>query len=241
MVISNKRIINDNIEIKIGGNIIERVSEIKYLGVIIDDKLNFLKHLQYVKKKLFAKLAMFRKIGSKLDAVTKVTLYKSLVAPHFDYCSSILFSLSESRIKELQKIQNKFMRNILRVNRFSSVGRMLGNLGLQSVNQRLAFNSLKLLYKIENKLAPKYLEKLLKKNKEKYTYNLRRRSLYQIPTFRKNVNQKSLFYKTLNIYNDCKKDFSQSDFADLRTFCRKLNFFVKTKFPVRHQSESDLT
>jgi hypothetical protein len=118
---------------------------------------------------------------------------------------------------------------------------MLGNLGFQSVNQRLAFNSLKLLYKIENKLTPKYLEKLLKKNKEKYTYNLRRKSLYQIPTFRKNINQKSLFYKTLNIYNECKKDFAQSDFADLRGFCEKLNFFVKTKFPIRHQSVGDLT
>ncbi len=160
MGISSKREIPEDIEVKIGGNLIEKVSEIKYLGVIIDDKLNFLRHLEYIKKKL----AMLKKIGSKLDAITKTTLYKSLVAPHFDYWPSILFSLSKTRIQGLPKIQNKAMQNILWVNRFSSVGRMLGNLGFQSVNQRFAFNSLKLVYKIENNLVSKYLKKLLKKN-----------------------------------------------------------------------------
>jgi hypothetical protein len=135
--------------------IIEKVSEIKDLGVIIDDKL---RHLEYIKKKL----AMFRKKGSKLDAISKITL-KSLVAPHFDYCSSILFSLSKTRIQGLPKFQNKAMQNILRVNKFSSVERMLGNLGFQSVNQRLAFHSLKLVYKIELNQAPKYLKSYSRK------------------------------------------------------------------------------
>jgi hypothetical protein len=120
---------------------------------------------------------MFRKLGSKIDKLTKIVLYKSLIAPHFDYCSSVLFSLPDTRIKELQKIQNKFMRNILCVNRYTSIGRMLNALGFQSINQRLAFNNLKLIFKIEHDLAPKYLKKLLKKNKERHNYNLRRKSL----------------------------------------------------------------
>jgi hypothetical protein len=57
---------------------------------------------------------------------------------------------------------------------------MLKVLGFQSIKQRLAFNSLKLMYKIENNLAPKYLKDLLKKNKERYKYNLRRKSLYEL-------------------------------------------------------------
>jgi hypothetical protein len=114
---------------------------------------------------------------------------------------------------------------------------MLSALGFQSINQRLAFNNLKLMYKIENGLAPKYLNKLLKKNKEKYTYNLRRKSLYQIPNFRKEISQKSLFYKTVNLYNECKQKFEQSDFKTLRDFCKKLKNYVKTKFIVEHQNE----
>jgi hypothetical protein len=52
------------------------------------------------------------------------------------------------------------MRNILRVNRFASIKGMLKALGFQSVKQRLAFNNLKLMFKIENNLAPNYLTKI---------------------------------------------------------------------------------
>jgi hypothetical protein len=235
MVLGSKNLNLDNIEVKIGGQTIERVAEIKYLGVIIDDRLNFLSHLKYIKKKLHAKLAMFRKIGPKIDKFTKIILYKSLIAPHFDYCSSILFSLSDTRIKELQKIQNKFMRNILCVSRYTSIGRMLNAIGFQSIYQRLAFNNLKLIYKIEHDLAPRYLKILLKKNKEKYNYNLRRKSLYQIPNFIKESSQKSLFYKTLMLYNECKQNFEETDFRNLAEFCRRLKNFVKTKYAVEHQ------
>jgi hypothetical protein len=76
--------------VKIGEEKIERVSEIKYLSVIIDDKLTFIPDFNFLRKKLNAKLAMFRKMSFKLDPPTKVLLYKSLIGPHFDYykCTS---------------------------------------------------------------------------------------------------------------------------------------------------------
>jgi hypothetical protein len=86
---------------------------------------------------------------------------------------------------------------------------MLGVSGFQSVKQRIAFNSLKLMYKIENGLAPKYLRELLKKNKERYQYNLRRKSLYEIPNFTKNYTRNSLFCETLDLYNECKLKFEK--------------------------------
>jgi predicted RNA-binding protein with PIN domain len=114
-----------------------------------------------------------------------------------DYCASVLFVLPDSRIKELQKIQNKFLRNILKVNKYTSVKIMLDALKFQSVNQRLVYNNLRFMYKIDHGLAPEYLEKMLRKNKIRYDYNLRRKSLFELPNFRKQITQSSLFYKTL--------------------------------------------
>jgi hypothetical protein len=231
MIITHKKKIDyDNVIIKIGENIVERVHEIKYLGIIIDDKLTFNSHMKYIQRKLYYKLAMMRRISGKLNAHTKIMLYNSLVAPHFDYCSSILFCLPQSKINELQKIQNKFMRNILKVNKYARIKFMLDALKFQSVNQRLAFNSLKLLYKIENGMAPNYLKKLMKKNKSKYTYNLRRKSLYDIPHFTKEVSQKSLFFKSLKIFNECKETFKNEDFTNVKSFTKKLKQYVLKKF-----------
>jgi hypothetical protein len=228
MIIANKKSNLENFEIKIGGEKIEKVSEIKYLGVKIDDKLKFLSHLKYIKNKLSTKLALFRRISKKLDFQTKVVLYKSIVAPHFDYCSSILFSLPNSRIKELQKLQNKFMRIILQANKYTSVELMLKTLRFQSVEQRLAFNSLKLMYKIDKGLAPSYLKKYMKKNKERYKYNLRRKSLFEIPRFTKTINQRSFFYKTLMLYNEFVKDFGKE--INDRNYTIVLKKFLKIKY-----------
>lgn len=228
MVISHKKNLNtQNLKILIDDKEITNTTEIKYLGVIIDNKLNFINHLEYVKKKLHKKLALFRRIDDKLNAFTKIVLYKSIVAPHFDYCSSILFSLSESRIKELQKIQNKFMRNILKVNRMTSHKVMLDALCFQSVQQRLTSNVLKMLYKVENGLVPNYLKNILKKNKERSRFNTRRKSLYDIPNFTKEYTQKSIFYKALKIYNECKIKFDKECFVNMKQFGKRINLLVK--------------
>lgn len=228
MIISQKKKLDfDKVKIKIDNIDIAIATEIKYLGVVIDNKLSFLNHLDYVKKKLIKKLALFRRINDKLNAYTKIILYKSIVAPHFDYCPSILFCLSDSRIKELQKIQNKYLRNILMVNRATSHKIMLDALCFQSVQQRLTSNVLKMLFKIENGLMPNYLKEILKKNKERIKYNTRRRSLYEVPNFTKNYTQKSIFFKALKLYNECKQIFDKSCFSSLNQFCKKVKMYVK--------------
>jgi hypothetical protein len=60
MIVTHKKLNRDEFDLMIGNNKIGRVSEMKYLGVIIDQRLSFLPHLQYVKKKLYGKLALFR-------------------------------------------------------------------------------------------------------------------------------------------------------------------------------------
>jgi hypothetical protein len=91
------------------------------------------------------------------------------------------------------------------------------------------------MYKIENGLAPKYLKDLLKKNKEKYQYNLRRKSLYEIPNFTKDYTRNSLFCKTLDFYNECKQKFEPSCFNSLKSFCHQLKMFTKEKFGMRRR------
>jgi hypothetical protein len=94
-----------------------------------------------------------------------LTFYKTVVAPHLDYCASILFLLTNTQIEELQKVQNKFMRILLQAKRDTHIKEMLDKLEFLSVKEQIEVNVLKLVYKIENLMAPKYLtEKLISTN-----------------------------------------------------------------------------
>jgi hypothetical protein len=86
----------------------------KYLGVIIDDKFNFDSNTNYIIEKAAKKVNLIGRRSNKLITKSKILLYKSLVTRHFDYCSSILFLANARQFQDMQKIQNKMMRIVLR-------------------------------------------------------------------------------------------------------------------------------
>ena len=53
---------------------------------------------------------------SKFLKHKKKLIYNCIIAPHFDYCASILWNASNENVKKLQLLQNKGMRTILNCN-----------------------------------------------------------------------------------------------------------------------------
>lgn len=68
--------------IRIANERVEQVKEYKYLGVMVDEVLNFEKHMQYVIKKMSAKTQFIRRMGVDLSLYVRSVLYKAIVAPH---------------------------------------------------------------------------------------------------------------------------------------------------------------
>jgi hypothetical protein len=77
------------------------------------------------------------------------------------------------RIKELQIIQNRCMRIILKCDRYTSVQYMLNILQLMDVKTRIIYNTLVTIYKIKNKLMPNYLLSKVTYNSNLHRYSLR--------------------------------------------------------------------
>lgn len=100
--------------IQANGQQLEVVNEIKYLGVVIDNKLNFKSNTNTVIKKMSKKIGFLRRNSKKFDFNTRLLLYKSIKAPHIDYCSSVLFLCNEGQMTQLQRAQNRALRAITR-------------------------------------------------------------------------------------------------------------------------------
>jgi hypothetical protein len=86
-----KELVLENLKIKIGEEELECVDSIKYLGVIIDEKLKFDKNILDIQKKVGKKINFIQRLGGELNKFSNITLYKSIILTHFVYCSSILF------------------------------------------------------------------------------------------------------------------------------------------------------
>ena len=101
-----------NFQLHCGGSRLERVASTKYLGVIVDDKLNWSAHINYIHSKLSRASYILSKLRHYVDLNTLKMIYYSLAYPHLSYCITAWGGASKSLIHPLITLQNKIVRII---------------------------------------------------------------------------------------------------------------------------------
>lgn len=191
----SEKIVIDNV-------IVDSVSSYKYLGITVDSKLNFKEHVDNLCKKVAKKVGVLARTRRNLNYLSSVNIYKTIIAPHFDYCSSILFMCGKEEFSRMQKLQNRAMRVILKVNRYSKISEMLNTLHFMNVRQRIVYNCLILIFKIKHNLMPRYLNDIVSLVGQHHDYPVRNRDDFHLPFMNKVRSQQSLFYKGLKAFNE---------------------------------------
>lgn len=201
MLITNKTCDTSNLDIFMGGNKLDIVNEIKYLGVILDDKLNFDKNISHVCRKLGQKLNVICRLRNDLNCEQKLSLYKSIIQPHLSYCASILFLSKASGIERIQNIQTKILRQIVKANRHTSREFLLSTLKILSVNQTVIFSTMIFIFKIINGHTAQYLTERIHYNHENTQLLLRNANDIKLTNSTKSCSQNALFYKGIQTFN----------------------------------------
>ena len=75
--------------IKINEVPVEQVSTTKSLGVHIDQNLNWDFHIKEISKKIASGISAIKHIRNFVPREILLTIYNSLIQPHFDYCSVV--------------------------------------------------------------------------------------------------------------------------------------------------------
>lgn len=93
---------------------------IKYLGVVIDKKLTFQKHIEYAADKAlkcFRCLYPLLNRKSKLTIDNKKIIFKAVIRPLMMYGCPVWGSAATSHISKLQVLQNRALKTIFRLPR----------------------------------------------------------------------------------------------------------------------------
>lgn len=209
---------------------IERVKSIKYLGFIIDEKLKMADHVDYIAKKLAKKIGFLGRISNKMNLDGRLTIYKSIISPHFDYCASILYLCNFNEFDRLQKLQNRALRIVLRSRNRKSIKSMLNELNLLSVKQRTMMMTMVFIYKMKNKLLPGYLQNYISYVGQHHRYKLRNINNFRLPHVSRSSTQNCLFYKGLKQFNGLPVQLK--DAKSLSEFKNLIKTYVKEKCKV---------
>ena len=80
---------NIPVPVILSNTILEQVTFIKFLGVIIDNKLTFERHIVYTKNKISKGLGIITKARKYLNRETLLKLYNAFVFPYLTYCVEV--------------------------------------------------------------------------------------------------------------------------------------------------------
>ena len=104
---------NTEICIKMDENLLERVKEVKYLGVILDENLNWKSHIKYLTSKIARASYILSKLRHYVCFSTLKMVYFSLVHPYLSYCISSWGGISKTTLLPLFRLQKKLLGLLL--------------------------------------------------------------------------------------------------------------------------------
>ena len=94
------------------GAAIKEKASLTDLGVIMSNDASFTKHITSVVQRVTKKSGWALRTFNARDRTTMLTLWKSLILPHHDYCSQLWSPLKTGLIQKLELLQRSFFRKI---------------------------------------------------------------------------------------------------------------------------------
>jgi endonuclease/exonuclease/phosphatase (EEP) superfamily protein YafD len=144
------------------GEVVQRVSTAKYLGVILEQHLSWRYHIKETRNKAYQRLGQLYPLlnnRSQIQAKTALHIYKATVLPIMTYASPVWSGASNTSLKSLQMLQNKVTKIITKSPLYTRVVDMHEALMLQTVNEFIAIQNRRFYLKSSqhsNVLVTKY-------------------------------------------------------------------------------------
>ncbi len=112
-LIFTKKKISHCFAIKIQNINLEQAHHAKYLGITVDDKLNWKCHIAKIKNKLSKSSYIIWKLKPFVNTHTLKLVYYSLVYPYLQYCVCAWGNAAKSNLDPVVKLQKRIVRCIL--------------------------------------------------------------------------------------------------------------------------------
>ena len=228
---------NRNVNIKIENQNIEQVCKAKFLGIIIDEQLNWKEHTLYISNKISKAIGVIVKARS-LGKRALLSLYYSMIYPYLTYCCQIWGATYIYNMDRLHKLQKKAIRIICSENRFAHSGPLMKELGVLNVKNIYNYLAGQFMFRYVNKLLPNVFESYFTLSTSVHTYNTRQQSSFRLPYYRTDLGKRSVRYTGVKIWSEVLMTLtvhSQCSSIIWKDVCYRVSYvWIAQKWPHNH-------
>ena len=190
-----------DVKIEIDNEIIFETKSSKFLGVHIDNKLNWKMHIDYVSGKIARGIGILIKSRKVLSNECMTNLYYAFIYPYLIYCNHIWGNTYKTTLSKLQILQNKVIRITTgsppRTNN-ETLYRQNCMLNLNKINTYLVGE---FMYNVYHGIVPDIFEGMFLYNNMIHYRDTRISGHLHHPTISSNLSQNSIRYHGVIIWN----------------------------------------
>ena len=203
MVFSNSRRTDSDKSITITANdqTISEITETKFLGVILDNKLCWDAHIKHISTKMSKSAAILKILKHTFPTSALKTIYHSLIYPYLNYCNLIWGSAASSHLESLTLIQKKCIRNICKVGYYDHTEPLFNEQKILTVPKIYNYNCAKFIFQCYNNDTYSNFKSKLQKNSDFHHYDTRNKNSLRKPFVRLHKFTHSFLYNGIDTWN----------------------------------------
>ena len=133
-----------DVNVKFGDAPLQLVTSYSYLGVTLDNQLNYNLHVSLVVRSVTNKLNQFRRMRKFLTTKAALLVYKGMLLPILEYGDIFLTGASVANRKRLQILQNKGLRCALNKGIDTSINEPVSKLSVRTRSSKKVLLRVKL-------------------------------------------------------------------------------------------------
>ena len=171
-----RRLNNDPVHLTLNGQPIERVRSFNFLGLNLDEHMNWNTHIQVTANKIARTIGVINRLKHYLPLEVLRYLYNALILPYFQY-SVLTWGFKQNRLNKLQK---RAVRVVSRSKYNAHTEPLFKKLNLLKLDDIFKLNILKTFFNYTNETLPKYFSDMFSAVQARHGYNTRTHGHLQV-------------------------------------------------------------
>ena len=203
-IIFGNRLTDTDKKLMINGIELERVSEIKFLGVVIDNKLSWKPHIKYIKTKISKSLAILNKAKELLNKASLSMLYCSFILPYMTYCVEVWGNTYKTNTYPIFILQKRAIRIIHKTTYREPTNPLFIKLKILKFKDLIDYKTIQIVFRAHNNQLPRNIQELFQLRES--TYNFRGISMFSKPLIRTNCKFHCITTQGVILWNNSNND-----------------------------------
>ena len=188
--------------VKVSDQKIEQVSNTKFIGVYLDEKLSWEKHILMIKSKVAKGLGILYKARKVFPIETLKTLYYSIIYPHLTYCIEVWGNASKTHLGFLFKMQKKVLRTMTSAGYRAHTDPIFAELQFLKLPDIYNFFVMTFVFKFVKGMLPKVFDSFFQRNSDISVRMTRNFHKLYLPKFRTTMYKNSIKYQGVKEWNN---------------------------------------